>query len=153
MNRKVTVVLASGVLVAGLAGPLSAAADADDQALAFVAGAAVGYALNDDATHLRHPHRGNVVKVHRGYHRDAHYRWPVQRNAWHKWQRARWKHHHRKAFKGRDWHPSRFDRRFERRFERRHHRFDRRDHRRHDRHDRRHERHDRRHDRRHRRDD
>ncbi|MEQ8859621.1 MAG: hypothetical protein RIC56_13325 [Pseudomonadales bacterium] len=93
MIRKTTALLGAGVLVAGLAGPLTASAHAEDNALAFVLGAAVGQALDNDRHRVRHVHRPGVVPVHRG-HVARHYRY-AHPHAWRSYQRARWRHDYR----------------------------------------------------------
>lgn len=145
MIRTTTALLGAGLLAIGLGAP--PAANAEDNALAFVVGAAAGQALDHDPEHLRHPHRSKVVHVRgsrgRDYHRDwrghhrgryqgrgheyghagarrwAHYRNDYYRNDYYR------KDHYRKDYRGhrRDW---------------RHHRYERghaRHHRRDDRHD------------------
>lgn len=129
MFRSATLMFGAGLLAVGVSMPLGAHAHAEDNALAFVIGAAVGHALDDDRKH-RHPHRPHVVRVDRG----KHHGWYKQRH-WDKrrhWDRHphRYQHPHWKA---KHWKHQRFDARHERRW---------------DRHDRRWDRHDRRWDRR-----
>lgn len=135
MIRSATLMLGAGLLAAGMSVPLAAQAHAEDNALAFVIGAAAAHALHDDdRKHVRHPHRPNVVHVHGGKHRG----WYNDRH----WKAKYWKH---KNWQHKHWKAKRWDR-YDHRWDRHDRRWDRHD-RRWDRHDRKHDRHDRRHDR------
>lgn len=78
--------LAAGLLVAALAVPVSAAADHDDDAVAFAFGVALGSVLDDGGRRLAHP-----VHVHRGWrpgwesgHRYRIQRWHGSPPGWHR---------------------------------------------------------------------
>lgn len=136
MIRTTTALLGAGLLAFGLGTSPAANAHAEDNTLAFVIGAAVGQALDDDRKHLRHPHRPKVVHVHGSRGRDGHRGWRGHHKGWyygkgHKyghWKAKRWAHY-RKDYRDyrRDWRHDRHERRHDRRHER--------DHRRDDRHD------------------
>lgn len=140
MTRTTTALIGAGLLAFGLGTPLAASAHAEDNALAFVIGAAVGQALDDDRKHLRHPHRPPVVHVHGRHGRDDYRGWRGHHKGWyhgkgHKyghWKAKRWAHYRRDLRDDRhDWrhdrrHERRHDRRDDRRHERRHDRDDRR---------------------------
>jgi hypothetical protein len=159
MIRSATLMLGAGLLAAGMSAPLAARADAEDNALAFVIGAAAAHALHDDdRRHIRHPHRRDVVPVHRGWDRDRHWRtehrkhkhWKNEHRKhkyWkhHRWQQKQWQAKHWKQKKWHAKHRNRYDH-HDRRWDRHDRRWDRHD-RRWDRHDRRHDRRDRHHDR------
>lgn len=118
MIWKHTALLGAGVLAAGLAMPMSASAHAEDNALAFVIGAAVGHAINDNGGHVRKVHRrqpGHGAHVRYGRYDKYHHR-PGKAFGKHKrWQHKKWQH--------RKWQAKRkhhgYDR--DRRYDRKHH--------------------------------
>jgi hypothetical protein len=83
--------LGVGAVAVGLSLPFAAQAHADDEAMAFVVGAAVGYAIGDQGSKHRHVHyRGHPKRYEhdrwRGYYehpRYAHRRWARSHGEWH----------------------------------------------------------------------
>lgn len=154
MIRSATLMLGAGLLAAGVSAPLAASAHAEDNALAFVIGAAAAHALHDDdRRHVRHPHRRDVVPVHRGWDRDRHWRTEHRTHKYWKheyrknkyWKHDRWqqKHWQAKHWKHKQWQAKRWDR-YDRKWDRYDRRYDRRHDRHHDRKDRHYDRDDRR---------
>ena len=113
MFKTSTILLGTGVLVAGLAAPMAANAGSQDEALAFVAGAVVGHVLSDQTHHVHYVHRRHPVFVPPG-HRYRHHGWHKRHEV-----HRRWDSKHR-----------RFDGHYWRDHDRRHHRYERRDDRR-----------------------
>jgi hypothetical protein len=71
MNSKSTLMLGVGVLAAGLVLSGTVRAHADDQALVFITGAAVGYVVGSRDSVVRHVHHRPVVR-HYHYGPPAH---------------------------------------------------------------------------------
>jgi hypothetical protein len=85
MTTKTTILLGAGLLTAGLVFTGAARANADDQALAFIAGAAVGYVIGE--------RDGDVHQVHyRGHPRHYRHDYRDWRKGWH---HSKYKHHPR----------------------------------------------------------
>ncbi|MDZ7670169.1 MAG: hypothetical protein U5Q16_12375 [Gammaproteobacteria bacterium] len=123
MIWKYTAVLGAGVLVAGLAVPMSASAHAEDNALAFVIGAAVGHAINDNDSHVRKVHRRHAdYGPHARYGRydRYHHRPGKAYGKYKKWQHKKWQH---KKWQHRKWHAKRQHHGYghDRRYDRKHH--------------------------------
>jgi len=100
MIWKHTALLGAGVLIAGLAVPMSASAHAEDNALAFVIGAAVGHAINDNDRHVRKVHRRHADYGHHpryGRYDRYQHRPGKAHGKYRKWQHKKWqarrKHH------------------------------------------------------------
>lgn len=83
MNKRANLLLAAGLLSAGFFVPLSASAHAEDAAVAFAVGAAVGRAFDDDRRYVRHYHAPFVRDVHRGHGHRIHPRWRAKHYRWH----------------------------------------------------------------------
>ncbi|MEQ8485986.1 MAG: hypothetical protein RIB46_16635 [Pseudomonadales bacterium] len=86
MTTRTIVLLGAGVLATGVALSAPVRANADDQALAFITGAAVGYVIADRGSDVRPVH-------YRGHH-PRHYYAPPK----HHWKHYRkhdkyWRHH------------------------------------------------------------
>lgn len=111
MFKTTTALLGAGVLALGLAAP--ADSHADDETLAFMTGAAVGYAIGDghvrpvheryhpryrDHRHWPH-HPGRYKRWHKRAHRwerRHERRWDRWERRWHRdWRDKRWSHHDR----------------------------------------------------------
>jgi hypothetical protein len=73
MNSKTTMMFGVGVLTAGLVLTGSARAHTDDQALAFITGAAVGYVVGGRDVDVRHVHYRPHTRHYRFKHGD--HRW------------------------------------------------------------------------------
>lgn len=135
MIWKYTGLLGAGVLMAGLAVPMSATAHAEDNALAFVIGAAVGHAINDDDRHVRKVHRRHSgYGAHMRYGRyDRYQHRPGKAYGKHKkWQHKKWQHGKWQAKRRHHGYDHGYDRRYDRRHHKRGHdryRDHRRDHR------------------------
>lgn len=82
MTTRAIALLSAGVLASGLGMAAPVHANADDQALAFITGAAVGYLVADRGSEVRHAH-------YRGHHPHPYYGPPK-----HHWKH--YKKHHRK---------------------------------------------------------
>lgn len=101
MKKSPFVLLGVGAMVLGLAAvPLTARADHEDAALAFVAGAVVGHVIAGHdykyrPSHRRHHHEP-VIRRFRGHH--VHGIHPSHRRV----ERGHWKHHHKHDHRGRD---------------------------------------------------
>jgi len=96
MIRSVTLMLGAGLLAAVMSAPLAVRAHAEANTLAFVIGAAAAHARHDnERTHIRHPHRRDVVPVHRGWHRDRYDRLDRYDRRWDRYDR-RWDRHDRR---------------------------------------------------------
>lgn len=107
MIWKTTAILSAGMLTAAVMAPSSARAHAEDNALAFVIGAAVGHAISDHGSHVRKVHRRHPVHAPKARYGKPHY------------PHGRAYGHYKKAYhKG--WHPARKYRGHEHRFERKH---------------------------------
>jgi len=120
MIRSVTLMLGAGLLAAVMSAPLAVRAHAEANTLAFVIGAAAAHARHDnERTHIRHPHRRDVVPVHRSWHRDRHGRTHHRRH-------EQWYARHRDRYDRLDRYDRRWDR-YDRRWDRHDRRHDRRD--------------------------
>lgn len=95
--------LGVGAVALGLSLPFAAQAHGDEEAMAFIVGAAVGYAIGDDRDKHRHVHyRGHPRSWHGhskpykdyGYHRKAHKHWSRSHREWHR-DRYAYRGHHR----------------------------------------------------------
>ena len=93
MTKPANMLLAAGLLTASLAMPLSADAHAEDNALAFVIGAAVGHAFDNDRRHLHYSHVPYRMHRHRGHVPRYHSRWRAKHHRWH--HASRHRAHHR----------------------------------------------------------
>ena len=82
MIKPANMLLTVGLLAASLAMPVSANAHAEDNALAFVIGAAVGHALDTGRKHQRYSHAPNLAHVSRGHTPRFHPRWRAKHHRW-----------------------------------------------------------------------
>jgi hypothetical protein len=106
MNSKTTVLLGIGVLAAGLVSAGSVRAHSDDQALAFITGAAVGYVVGSRDAGVRHVHHRPVVR-HYHYGPPAHVRYKHHARVASK---HKYKHHPKFKAKGKSYkHDRRYD--------------------------------------------
>jgi hypothetical protein len=123
MIKPTNILLAASLLAASLAVPVSANAHTEDNALAFVIGAAVGHTLDTDRKHRRYSHVPNMVRVHRGHGPRFHPRWRAKHHRWHhaskhrahyRFDRRRhhhWDDHYRHGRDARRGHRNRYERR------------------------------------------
>ncbi len=96
MNRKNTQWIGVGVITLGLSLPFAVQAHQDDEAMAFIVGAAVGYAIGDDGDQHRHSryrspryayhhrHHDRYWRGHTKAHAKAHKRWRRANHARHR---------------------------------------------------------------------
>jgi hypothetical protein len=82
MIKPANMLLAASLLTATLAMPVSANAHAEDNALAFVIGAAVGHTLDADRKHRRYSRAPHLAHVHRGHSSRFHPRWRARHHRW-----------------------------------------------------------------------
>lgn len=100
MTTRTIALIGAGVFASGMALSAPVKADADDQALAFITGAAVGYVIADRGSDVRPAH-------YRGHH--PHYYHAPPRHHWKHYRKHQrkhdkyWRHHgydHRSYYRG-----------------------------------------------------
>jgi hypothetical protein len=127
MIWKTTAILSAGVLAAALTAPSSASAHAEDNALAFVIGAAVGHAISDHGSHVRKVHRRHPVHAPQVRYGKPYYH--HGRPSYHhgKAYGQHKKSYHKKKSHHKGWHATRkhksHERRYDRKYKRSHDRY------------------------------